>query len=212
MKKGLVFVLLAVFFSSMVSCSAAADTIGGPYAPRPGQEAGSGSGSGNDNSAVEKSEVEKVPVYCFYNGYMKDHFLTASEDELNDLLLGYTLGNSYYMYQGISGHCSQSQAEDSIPVYRFWNGRTMDHFYTINEDEKEKLLEDYRFGRDNYIYEGIAWYVPQTSDTPVYRFFDMAGFNHFYTSDEKVKDDLSLAYLNGVGTYKFEGIAWYWYD
>lgn len=54
--------------------------------------------------------------------------------------------------------------------------------------------------------------VPKGSSCPVYRFFDTAAFNHFYTSDEQLKETLSQSYLNGTGTYRYEGIAWYWYN
>ncbi len=158
------------------------------------------------------TEVPVVPVYCFYSAYMRDYMWTASEDERQQLEYNYYSGKETYQYQGVSGYAELTPSDQNIPVYRFWNKKTTDHFYTTSENEKNQLARDLETGKDDYVYEGIAWYVPKGSSCPVYRFFDTAAFNHFYTSDEQLKDSLSQSYLNGTGTYRYEGIAWYWYN
>ena len=55
-----------------------------------------------------------------------------------------------------------------MPVYRFWNETTKDHFYTADAAEKEQLQANYYSGRDDYVYEGIAFYASVWGN-PVYR-------------------------------------------
>lgn len=40
------------------------------------------------------------------------------------------------------------------PVYRFWHSRIGCHFYTMDEAEKAKLINQYSHV---WVYEGIAW-------------------------------------------------------
>ena len=160
----------------------------------------------------DSSSLTVVPVYCFYSSFMKDHMLTASEYEKEILEESYLSGAETYRLQGIAGYAEETPTDRNIPVYRFWNKRTTDHFYTTSEVERDQLARDLVSGKDDYEYEGIAWYVPVAYETPVYRFFDTVAFNHFYTCDEQLKDSLSQAFLNGTGSYRYEGIAWYWYE
>ena len=48
------------------------------------------------------------------------------------------------------------EPEDAVPVYRFWSGGSGYHFYTISEDEKDKVIANYP---ETLVYEGIAWYA-----------------------------------------------------
>lgn len=204
-RKHMVLVLAVVSLFMMMSAAASADTITGPPVYN-------NSGPRWDYDVEYKiTEVVMVPVYCFYSPVMKDYFWTASEKEMNQLVKDYSLGTSTYQYQGITGHVEQTPNEENVPVYRFWNKSTLDHFYTTSETEKEQLAEDLASGKDHYKYEGIAWYVPETSDVTVYRFFDERNFNHYYTADQDVKDSLYQAYMNGTSWYRYEGIAWHWY-
>ena len=158
------------------------------------------------------STVQVVPLYRFYNPYLKDYFWTASADEKLQLEQNYRTGKETYQFEGIVGYVEQTASNQNLPVYRFWNRKTADHFYTTSAAEKQQLEADLASGKDNYVYEGIAWYVPETSAHPVYRFFDTAAYNHFYTSDPQLQVSLSQAFINGTGTYRYEGIAWYWYE
>ncbi|MBO7710860.1 MAG: hypothetical protein J6S83_10355 [Lachnospiraceae bacterium] len=194
-------------------------TAGMAFADRVGSQQGPQSDMTAQRDAVnspyyyyDSSSLTVVPVYCFYSSFMKDHMWTASEYEKEILEEGYLSGAETYRLQGIAGYVEETPSNRNIPVYRFWNRKTTDHFYTTSEAEKDQLARDLASGKDDYEYEGIAWYVPVAYETPVYRFFDTAAFNHFYTCDEQQMNSLSQAYLNGTGTYRYEGIAWYWYE
>ena len=156
--------------------------------------------------------VPVIPVYVFYNAYMRDFFWTISETEANQLEREFNEGRGNYCYYGIDGFAEETAGEWNTPVYRFWNEKTSDHFYTTSEEEKKQIQENLASGEDHYEYEGIAWYAPVNSGKPVYRFFDIVSFDHYYTSNEDEKIRLTAEYYNGTGTFRYEGIAWYWFE
>jgi hypothetical protein len=54
---------------------------------------------------------------------------------------------------------SAARAESGVQaVYHFRSPQHAGHFYTISEQEKDKLINDYP--PDVWTYEGIAWYAP----------------------------------------------------
>jgi lysophospholipase L1-like esterase len=98
------------------------------------------------------------------------------------------------------------------PVYRFFNipvGSA--HFYTINEDEKNAVLDLYS---DVFNLESVAWYahlneLDEPEAKPVYRFLNLAlGSVHFYTISEEEKNTVITNYPN---IFEYEGIAYYAY-
>ena len=63
------------------------------------------------------------------------------------------------------GWVSTSYYDGSMPVYRFWNETTKDHFYTADASEKAQLEANYYSGRDDYVYEGIGYPAFMEPDT-----------------------------------------------
>ncbi len=97
------------------------------------------------------------------------------------------------------------------PVYRFWSDKLSGHFYTINEAEKNLLLEQ---SQGVWKYEGIAFYAyppgrQPVAAKPVHRFWSDQLGHHFYSANETEKD-LLLETASDVWAY--EGIAWYAFD
>ena len=156
--------------------------------------------------------VPVIPVYMFYSAYMRDYFWTTSEYEADELSRKYAEGTETYQYYGVDGYAQGTSDDWNTPVYRFWNEKTSDHFYTTSEAEKEQLEENLAAGEDDYEYEGIAWYAPKYSGKPVYRFFDILSYDHYYTSSESERERLTTEYYNGTGTFRYEGVAWYWFE
>ncbi len=84
-----------------------------------------------------------------------------------------------------------------IPVYRLFNSKTGEHFYTVSKAEKDAVLAR------GFIDEGIGFRAPEWSDTPVYRFFNTTTGEHFYAvKDSEIKSLLAAGYVK-------EGVAWY---
>ena len=81
-------------------------------------------------------------------------------------------------------------------MYRLYNPNSGEHFYTANAGEKNHLANI------GWIYEGIGWNAPKTSDYPVYRLYNGNGGEHHYTMNKAEKDMLVRA------GWKYEGIGW----
>lgn len=92
-------------------------------------------------------------------------------------------------------------------VYRFWSPVLGNHFYTISEAERDKLIKEFS---DVWIFEGAVFQAaPSFSDAdlaPVYRFWSPVTSTHFLTISEKEKDRL-IKELPRVWT--FEGVVFY---
>ena len=93
-----------------------------------------------------------------------------------------------------------------LPVYRFFNNNAGGHFYTIDEAEKNTVIQNYNWFR----YEGIGFYAspaPQPGTLPVYRFFNNNAGGHFYTIDEAEKNTV----IQNYNWFRYEGIGFYAY-
>jgi len=103
-----------------------------------------------------------LPVYRFWSPKLEAHFYTISEEERASTLKNYpgvwvSEGVAFYAYpQG-------RQPLGTLPVYRFWSNRLGYHFYTISENEKNKLLRNYP---QVWQFEGVAWYAYDKARLP----------------------------------------------
>ncbi len=94
-------------------------------------------------------------------------------------------------------------------VYRFWSPVLDDHFFTIDENEKDVLIENFS---DVWTFEGPVFKAATTALAPglapVYRFWSSRFSTHFYTISEAEKDMLLMA---DADTWAFEGVSFYAY-
>jgi cell division septation protein DedD len=87
--------------------------------------------------------------------------------------------------------------EISVLMYRMYNPNSGEHFYTANVNERDHLISV------GWIYEGVGWKAPQTSNSPVYRLYNANGGEHHYTLSLTERDMLTAA------GWLYEGIGWY---
>lgn len=83
----------------------------------------------------------------------------------------------------------------TVPLYRYWNPRIGDHFYTTNWRELGN-------GQHGYRYEGVqaqVWQRRVPGTVPLYRYWNSRIGDHFYTTDWR---ELG----NGRYGYLFEGV------
>ena len=101
-------------------------------------------------------------------------------------------------FEGFQCKIFSSKVDGSVPLYRYHNSKTGDHFYTTNWSELGS-------GKNNYAYESVQGYVypSQVSGSiPLYRYFNTKTSEHFYTTN--------WAELgSGKNNYKYEGIQCY---
>lgn len=92
-------------------------------------------------------------------------------------------------------------------VYRFWSPVTRQHFYTISESEKDKLIKEFSH---IWTFEGVVFRAASVPSvvgvTSVWRFWAPGAKTHFYTISEREKDKLIKEFSD---VYTFEGVAFY---
>nr|WP_282104105.1 family 16 glycosylhydrolase [Methylobacterium sp. 37f] len=105
--------------------------------------------------------------------------------------------------QGLASTSGVPAAEGShvTAVYRFFDTRTGDHFYTNSTAEKAQILQTLPW----FTYEGTPWATPsQGADTiDVFRFFDTGTTAHFFTTSVGERDQI----IKTNPSYKYEGVA-----
>lgn len=85
----------------------------------------------------------------------------------------------------------------SVAMWRVYNPYSGEHLYTAQSGEVAHLSSL------GWRYEGIGWYAPVESSTPVYRLYNPYSGDHHYTVDSGERNHLvSLGWI-------YEGVAWY---
>ena len=100
---------------------------------------------------------DTVPLYRYYKEGCGDHFYTTNSQEIGTTSQG-QIGKHGYKYEGIAGYCYSTPTEDTVPLYRYWQPNTADHFYTTNS-AAIGTTTDGQIGKYGYKSEGIACYV-----------------------------------------------------
>jgi len=165
------------------------------------------SGAAVDMGAYEVQGL--VAVYRFISPKTGKYFYTPDEVEKDRLIDQFA---DAWTFEGIAYYASASASDEALmPVYRFWSPKSDSHFWTINEGERDWLIDRYP---DVWTYEGLAFYAyPEGSQPagakPVYRFRSATLDAHFYTIDE-VEKQAFIDTLSDLWVY--ESIAWYAFD
>jgi predicted outer membrane repeat protein len=96
-----------------------------------------------------------LPVYRFWSGKLRTHFWTISEGERAKLIKE---KSAVWAYEGVAFYAYPKgrQPLGTMPVYQFWSGKLGYHFYTMDEEEKDKLIRDQP---QTWTFEGPGWYV-----------------------------------------------------
>lgn len=122
---------------------------------------------------VFSSQVEgTVPLYMLYNPKAGDHFYTIHSSDASSI--------DGWQPIGIAGYVFPSIAPNSQPFYRWYHPSPnkpikTDHFYTTDSAQVPE-----------YVSEGIECYLPLSGTpgtVPLYRYYNGALNDHFYTTD-----------------------------
>jgi len=95
-----------------------------------------------------------VPVYRLYNRVSGCHFYTLSQAEIDSVL---SKMGEVFQLEGVAFYAFTTAEKGAVPVYRFFAPRTASHFFTIDENEKNDIIE--RASTIHLRFEGIAWYA-----------------------------------------------------
>lgn len=95
------------------------------------------------------------PVHRFWSGLLGAHFYTVDEAEKRQVI---DLYPHVWTYEGIAFYAFAigEQPPETMPVHRFWSPVHGRHFYTLDEIEKQQVIDTYPHV---WTYEGIAWYA-----------------------------------------------------
>ena len=130
-----------------------------------------------------------VPLYSYYNAKAHDHYLSVQWTGRR---------SDEWSYSGIVGYVPSQKTDGSVPLYRYFSEKTHDHLYSTSWSELGN-------GKGGYVYQGIAAYVypplkavDTTAATgavaassgknvgPLYRFYDEANTDHYYSTSQSV--------------------------
>ncbi|GFH40800.1 family 43 glycosylhydrolase [Lactococcus insecticola] len=108
--------------------------------------------------------------------------------------------STIFIAGGLLAGVMKASAEDvgSQVIYRVYNPKSGEHFYTANEFERDNLVN-----KNNWKYEGIGWVAPVSSKIPVYRLYSKNIGDHHYTASVAEKNNLVKS------GWEYEGISWY---
>jgi len=162
-----------------------------------------------DNLLIENGQLLEASirdVYRFWSPKTGKHFFTIDSNEKERLLTQYS---QVWTYEGVAfaAFCDDSDPL-TRPVYRFWSDKLAGHFYTIDEQEKTKLIKEQS---KVWTFEGVAFYVypcglQPAMTYPVYRFWSTVKGGYLFTANEAEKENIITKYSK---TWNYEGIAWY---
>lgn len=107
----------------------------------------------NEGSSADDSAL--APVYRFWSDTLGAHFYTIDEAE-KDALIRECANTWTFECIAFYAYPPEQAPVGSKPVYRFWSPPLGRHFYTINEAERQTLIDA---SADAWTPEGIAWYA-----------------------------------------------------
>jgi len=153
-----------------------------------------------------KEFTGSVQVYRYYNASNGDHFYTVNCSEIG-LLNPREVGNHSYTDESILGYALPPD-HNVTPVYRYYNEKMKDHFYTTWPGEIGTIAHG-ATGKHGFKSEGCSFYIfahHTEGLLPLYRYFN--GGDHFYTNRV---DEIGTTKIGAVGNHGFkcEGILGY---
>jgi hypothetical protein len=103
--------------------------------------------------AFKEQASGTVAMHRFYSKKYRSHFFTIDEEEADTV----RNTNPNWNYEGIACYVFPNPDEmmGTVPVYRFWSKEYRHHFYTIDEEEKEKLVAT----NPHWAYERVAFHA-----------------------------------------------------
>ena len=149
---------------------------------------------GNVNWAIQPGNL---PVYRLKKANGATYLTTSLTEKASLVTSGYT-------YLGVGFYADPAGSNSGYPVYKMHNV-TLNKFAWVNADAKGRYITD------GYVDEGNVFNsidtVRQEQSAPanqqlVYRFSDMPGNSHFWTTDLAERDRMITS------GYKYEGVAW----
>ncbi|MDM8542370.1 hypothetical protein QUF90_14945 [Desulfococcaceae bacterium HSG9] len=107
------------------------------------------------NAASQQQKDVIKAVYRFYSDTLKVHHLTVDENEKNHLISN---ASHIWRYEGPAFYVPKKKYKGTIPVYRFYSDYLKTHHLTMDENEKDHLIENEDTSKV-WTFEGIAFHA-----------------------------------------------------
>lgn len=144
-----------------------------------------------------------VPLYRFHNAAIGDDFYTVNA-------MSKARGSEEWTAEGVSCYVwpvPQAETEKStpnhyallVPLYRYWNKRFGDHFYTT-------VWKEVEVGTHGWEYQGVqalVYATQQPGTVALHRYWNIRTLDHFYTTNYNALG------AGGENGWKYEGIECY---
>ncbi|CAF2632981.1 unnamed protein product [Rotaria sp. Silwood2] len=151
-----------------------------------------------------------VPLYRYARGAY-DHFYTTYSEEIGTTTPG-SIGRFNYVAEGVQ--CKIYDAKDfqpqfTLPLYRYVNIRSAQHFYTTSWQEIGTNAVGVTIGV--WKCEGIAGYIysmRRPGTEPLHRYYHRNKNAHFYTTYAGEIGTITPGAVGKFG-YTYEGVAGY---
>jgi hypothetical protein len=127
----------------------------------------------------QPSQQNISPLYRYVNPSRNAcHFYTTNSAELIP-----ANGSGQWNFEGIlsSGYLYAQQVAGTVPLLRYYNGKTWDHFYTTDPSEGNNMVNNH-----GYTQEGSPGYVSTqqvAGAVQLLRYYNLTTLLHFYTTD-----------------------------
>ncbi|MDM8544775.1 hypothetical protein QUF90_27205 [Desulfococcaceae bacterium HSG9] len=105
------------------------------------------------NAATQEQKKTLIAVHRFYNAALQTHHYTGDANEA-----AYLTAEAVDVWEaeGPVFYVPVGNPEGTIPVYRFYSDTLKVHLYTIDENEKQELIDT---AGDIWNFEGVAYYA-----------------------------------------------------
>tara|TARA_Y100001960_G_C14521369_1_gene751464 strand:- start:139 stop:876 length:738 start_codon:yes stop_codon:yes gene_type:complete len=147
-----------------------------------------------------ENDLARIEVYRFFNPKIGSHLFTSDFLERDTIRQSAFFNSEGTGFEAIAA--ADDSAQDSVPIFRFFNTKTGGHFFTASEVERRVVSS-----MDDFVSEGVgfrAFDVDTSSTVPIYRFFNTSTGGHFFTASEFEKDSIL-----DIPQLRYEGEAFY---
>lgn len=169
----------------------------------------------NGNDAVYKvAFTGAFETYRFWSPRQGNaHFYTQSMAERDNLIQNdNNARGGNWVYEGVGYNTLKPNGQtcsSSDTAYRFFSPNFRSHFYTSNTAERDRLINNDRYGAGgNWVYENVAYCAesgPGSGRIALHRFFSPTFKKHFFTASEAEKQQL----INNDPNWTYESVAHY---
>jgi len=152
-----------------------------------------------------------LKVYRYYQSDFNNHLYTTNEKEIGTTTQGHK-GDHNYICEGVGFTVFTQHCNGLSPIFRYFNSKVNDHFYTTNAAEIGTTTTG-KTGNNGYVCEGILGYISPNEfpgGIPIHRYFLDNKNDHFYTSNVNEIGTITVGHKGNHG-YKYEGILGYAY-